>query len=931
MAKRLTFSALRPRNCAIPVYEACASEGMERCLGRLYDPKGKGRPHVPTRQLQACLSSTGTVFRVLAPGLAAGARADGGAFVLSLSPLPEPDIRRCVSLWLAITCPREDGRPLMPGTLDAARDMAMGDGLVFPAEPRPVAVTADAGEIDPLAWDAFSMYATRRLAGSVVYASDMAYHLAQAGQSGGSAELMTMPSPVQYEADDGLQEAPLSLTLTLALQSAPGGETLLNMFPGTRTFRTRRDSGDRRPYLEGRAHAKVGVPGPDGHIDRYWDVPVGYVKEGDTYEWDELSEQCYSAFNLDAPLPAACEEVRSPQDWLPAVPGRVQVCLPSRMKGPWNGFDPAVVQPGVLPSDMDALARHAAEALADVADPMPSAPCMRRRRYADACYSHGERARTADGETTWQTKPTLNADAGRLSARLGQGLRGETLALETYPLERDTSGLDAPTVRWPDVAAELLQRLFGDGTRPEVSQTPGRADPWTRPLYERGTKKPKPKALRSLALARTREVEAGLRRTDRPTFAIVEIPDHRTYEDGADPKQAIAHGLARSGRIPQFINPMRASPSQALSAEVARLNRRDGDSEYEWVAPGAPDGERTGGGKVTRVIPSSVVESALAATATADRPPKAVRGDVNRIEGAVRDGLSVFMLPDPTRADKGDVARPHVTVGVRAVNVRPDGRRMVAIPLATVVDWEAGTIDAASPSVDGGTVMPLWRLLVQLARLGTPAATDAAGFQTWLRDLLDDLSSPGRPVVLEAESKNPLRTRRLWPGLSNGGIASKGRVTLLGEGLPPSVSLVRVRVGGTSGAPEVPTLLPRRKLPGERGSASQWSSESGIAMPFPHVYWSVADRPNDKNYKDFHRYGDGKASHPTTETKRRCVVEYYVEAGPLTDEEAVWEAEGERAGSVQWGERVTNLPLPLHLLHHVCECVSPAETADDDG
>lgn len=280
-----------------------------------------------------------------------------------------------------------------------------------------------------------------------------------------------------------------------------------------------------RPYLRRDVVALVRCGGGD-----YLPVPYGYSRSRRSLEWDEKARR-----HLDELFPGRLPELDTYLGDMDAwVDGRrgVQILSPHSTATTWARD--SRVRSGVSTKDrplfFDALAR----ALDGIAEPCKPLAAARMSHLSPLLSASGD---DASGEAARGERARLNR------SRLRQAIQADAITFQLMGTAADDELLDG-------VERELVGFVGGAGEEGglDVRIERRRIDSLCRPLSSSSD---------DFAQSRWKEVERELGPARGVTACVVALPGKEAFlRDGVDcdPKKAIRIGLARSGRLSQFID-----------------------------------------------------------------------------------------------------------------------------------------------------------------------------------------------------------------------------------------------------------------------------------------------------------------------------------------------------------------------------------------
>jgi hypothetical protein len=386
---------------------------------------------------------------------------------------------------------------------------------------------------------------------------------------------------------------------------------------------------------------------------------------------------------------------------------------------------------------------------------------------------------------------------------------------------------------------------------------------------------------RRAAENRARDIAKHLPKAESPTITIAEIDAADTFGMGGkmvgrDPKNAIRHGLARTGRISQFVNPATEDRESAPASDAIRFTKAIDDAFRQLGVRPSPFIVQSPAGTELKPLCLALTMLRRNKSAARDRKvflPVAVLADV--------DGTNIRVL---TGRDKDRVWRP-LHAAIPFVGLTAGGPN----PLMTEFDAES-----------------------------------------FFKDVIDDVCSKETPVLLLTHAQK-LR-RYAWPHLQNPRIGTDN-LTFDGETRPitdyPGLRHVRVRVAEGYETPQAYGFKAERE-----GSEAVGKSRGLWQFGSDRLYVSTAakavtDKVN-KGISKLPRPGEG-ATRVNKTAFNPQVVELFVAAIQPGDSPVHWAAlahELRDANPYFAYEHV--LPWPLQIAEQLAEYISPVHVEVED-
>jgi hypothetical protein len=426
--------------------------------------------------------------------------------------------------------------------------------------------------------------------------------------------------------------------------------------------------------------------------------------------------------------------------------------------------------------------------------------------------------------------------------------------------------LDTPVVLRTSAGNECIEVL--------VTQ-PATRGAVTEPLAEPVSPKA-PDAARN----RARDIHRHLPRVGVPTITIAEIEAAKAFGMGGglrgrDPKNAIRHGLARTGRISQFVNPADEDTQKAPASDAIRFTKAIDDAFRQLGVRPSP----------------FVVQSAA---------------------GAIKPRLLAFTM---LRRNKGS-----------------EFSRKVFLPVAILTETDGTNIRVRTGRDKATTWSPLHEAIPQIGTTAggpNPLLTEFEA-ETFFRDVLNDVTSDDAPVLLLTHAQK-LR-RYAWPHLQNPKIGIN-TIAFDGESKPvteyPGLRHVRVR---TSEGYETPQAYGFDE--GQEGADAVGKPRGLWQLRGDRLFASTASKPptnqTPKDISKLPRPGgeQGGIDMPIFNPQ---LVELFVAATQPGDDPTDWAAlahELRDANPYFVGEHV--LPWPLRIADQLGEYISPVYVEPED-
>lgn len=403
---------------------------------------------------------------------------------------------------------------------------------------------------------------------------------------------------------------------------------------------------------------------------------------------------------------------------------------------------------------------------------------------------------------------------------------------------------------------------------------------------ELDTDNKKIQVVRDAIQIRVSEVQQQVPRAEIPTLTFMEILPKNSYAWLSDPKQSLRIGLARTGRVTQFI-------TTQLEYDESQSNDEKGEK--------------------------STLE--------------------HRALSAVLDGLrqlgTIGDWPDTSPRGRG--------VNILAIwmmrrNSTEQGSKGYQVPVIVRLLEHSNVVEAISPGFDDW--MPYRQALLKLAKIDAlkPQGNATIDYALYIRAQIEDSLSPSADTLVLCQAQN---LRSVWPWLANSRIVADAvsfdpknpRTTIPIEDLP-GLRIIRIRDAQGNETPEW------FAQDDERQSASQ-----GIFQIGERVFASIHEKP-----KQFTKYSHYFSKvEPWTSPKRPDKVHdaqpqkatwtpglYELTVAALQVEDfgdpTMWVnlVHELRESNVQYTD-ATALPLPLHLAKLMDEYIIGLELNDYSG
>lgn len=757
-------------------------------------------------------------------------------WLVAMRPVDARRLRNVVALWFE---KRFEGRQQEPA-YRRVRELltpALFEGCMHQETLRLFdedgAPSSDAGD---LAFSVFSAQVADTLVGRPLCVNGVDLTFARVSRGTGSAcELL---SNVQWNHD-----SPYAVALKFSVQTTPfGRKSYVNVDASIKRFI--RGVWADRMFMSKDVVALVRARG-----DALREVPYGY-REEDGIVWDAFARENFESFGIGK-LPPIDEYLGRIADFArdDATP---QILSPYGTSTSWA--EKPAVDLGLPLVDKAVLFEQVAQALENFAT--PSAPMTSeklanlRPRHVDATAAMYEENpdEAARLHAQW-----AHANRARLAACTGRN----AITLQILAAQGHDEVVDCVCRA---IADFLGEELCVDGVTVRVECVDADSILGPLPVGKSGD-------IAASARIRWRAIERCLPAVSELTGCIVVLPGEAAFrEAGADPKQAIRIGLARSGRLSQFIVPG---------------ERDDASLQHRSAA--------------------------------------AVR-DLMRQMG--------FMFEFKEVAGEGfDSTMPVLGASVYRQFVR--GRRgNIAFPLMVGIEPQGGQVWVKCPLFDGKKPA-YWQALLELARLSSDDGfmkklPQDPGVD--LRALVDAAKRAAtRETLLLVHAYGCIRSWRYWPGISDSGLAGgvftygpRGAAVPFEQG-DSRLAIMRVRSGANGEVPDYYTSVGSFD---EKTGMERRSTKQGL-FPMGGYVYALAGRPNDASYIGSQKVS--KFAAPSRRFAEKTLTEYCL-LTPGTEADQLRYAriaEAHRGKMVQLldADRKANLPAPLHLAEQVGEYV----------
>ncbi|MDO4437575.1 MAG: DUF3962 domain-containing protein [Coriobacteriaceae bacterium] len=651
---------------------------------------------------------------------------------------------------------------------------------------------------------------------------------------------------------------PFAIGLTLSTQTVPPNrEVRLNVKLHLHRYAHGNLDAERGKtvYLPNGINALIRRPGKP-----WCRVALGYKGKTRGIAWDELDAKHLKEF-MGIDLPNPLDYLTHMDEW--AQPGsNPQILAPQAASATWQKKH--YVEDGLTFNDKAEIFEFVSACLEGIAKPCEP---PQRESLRNFVKLYDEKKLDEAGRLAW-----ASSNRRRLSVATGS----ERIALEFIGRASDEDEL---AVVRKEAEAFLGPKGSIDGI--EVSMTTRLVDQAASCGYGRGNSDATGSILVGLDNASNAAVRERVSKIAKvlgpaplgiPTACIVMLPGQDAYRKsdmGKDPKEAIRAGLARTGRLSQFLIPR---------TEASEAGEQD----------------------------------------TFDTRAQVAFRDLMRQLGFV------FDFKD-TRQLKCDAP----LYGIHLFTDRLNHQRLPEALIATKVCIASGESLALCPQINKNW-MPYWKAQIELARISGPFSNRKAHRieGIGLKDLIDIIANEApEGSLLLVNSYSAIRGQKWWPGISDKGLAEGplryGPASEQGSSTPmrgqlfdtsaTNLHVLRVRLGENGEVPDYYTdLSVTQGNAGKKGPAR--ASKQGIFNM--GGYWiALAPRLGDTPYKL--AYYGSKFDNPGSRYLTKSLNEYVL----LTSDdeelarECVLRAEASRSGLVQLykrGMRV-NLPTPLHL------------------
>ncbi len=632
---------------------------------------------------------------------------------------------------------------------------------------------------------------------------------------------------------------PWSVVLRLHVETLPRSrESRLNVSASVRRYiRSKRP--DANVYME--KDVRAYVMSKSGVLRT---VPYGYRKHLRGLAWDELARRNFEALS-DVRLPEITDYLEDMERYSTegALPRILSPCSTSIA---WDRRNR--VASGLSVDDKEALFNFVADALVDVT--------QRLKPLVPVTLTNLQLAHADAPSKLWNVNP-IEAEKKHDEWRLSNRSRVvECIGQDRLALEIVGSEVDADVMKL--VYREITDFLGDEGISAGLHLTLREVVAGDLLGYLEGTS--------GATLARARRIERQLGQADVPTACIVLLPG-RDYFGDRDPKQAIRIGLAKSGRLSQFLVPVNEDGKleHRAKAAVRDLMRQLGFLFELRTVRGGVDAN-------TPVWGVTVLE--------------------------LRRGKKPWQLPLAVKIVPGAGS---VEVDCPLFGGRRLSYREAQLELARIV----ASVAYCKP-VDSITGLDLKRILDMIKR-----------------EALDE------KTLMLVHAYGHIRREEWWPGISDRRLAEGalkyGPTRLRGKVVDDepydcdgaALSILRLRNGGNG---EVPDYYTDKKPVGEDGKERGHFNRQGLFAGRGY-FLGLTARPSMKDYED--SFKSSKFDNPSSRFSEKTLNEYClitVGEGRAAQECARY-AEAMRGCVVQLVNSSTriNLPAPLHLAECLAE------------
>lgn len=462
-----------------------------------------------------------------------------------------------VANWLACSCSdKVRASSLYRDTIDSlkpslfAEHVGVKSVVLFDEEGRP------AKGVEGLTFPAFSAQVANALVGKPLYLPG-GECLTFSRLSKGTKNDYELVSDIRW-----LDDCPFAFVLRFHVETLPvGRKARLNVDVKVRTFIHKLWKDESYPYMNGKGvNACVRTDSATLRV-----VPYRYSRERNRPEWDEAAKRNFEGANYGK-LPDM-DEYFANMGAFAAGEQSLQILSPCSTSARWAAD--SKVTSGVPMRDKADIFALLTDALSDYVEPVAPVSSIR--------LTHLKTAFDDAGIKMWGDCPDeaqavhdawTSANRRRLAACTGES----RIAFELVGTTADDAALDV-------VREEIVHFLGPEGTVDgvEVTIANSRQDGLLQPLGEPGAKA---KSLDAKAKQRWLKIEKVLEKASGLTACIVALPPADKFEkigSGLDPKTAIRMGLARTGRLSQFLVPeMDETFEHRVRAAVRDLMRQLG-------------------------------------------------------------------------------------------------------------------------------------------------------------------------------------------------------------------------------------------------------------------------------------------------------------------------------------------------------------------
>lgn len=467
-------------------------------------------------------------------------------WLVALRPVNLERLCNIIANWLYCSCSNEvrasslyrEATDLLKPSL-FAEHVEVKNVALFDEEGRPA---KEAGE---LTFPAFSAQVANALVGKPLYLPGgeclTFSRLSRGGKKG--YELM---SDIRW-----LDDCPFAFVLQFHVETLPvGRKARLNVDVKVRSFIHKPWTDGPHPHMNGKSvNAYVRTDGGTLRV-----VPYRYDKEANRPEWNKQAKRNFEGANHDG-LPDM-DEYFANMGAFAAGERSPQILSPCSTSARWAAD--SKVASGVPMRDKADIFALLADALSDYVEPVAPASSIRLTHLKTAFDDAGAKMRSSHPDEAQAAHDAwASANRRRLAACTGES----RVAFELIGTTADDAVLDA-------AREEIVYFLGPEGTVDgvEVTIADSRHDGLLGPLGESSSANAeadlgaKAEAKDPDVKARQRwfKIEKALGKANGLTACIVALPSADAFEklgNGFDPKVAIRMGLARTGRLSQFLVP----------------------------------------------------------------------------------------------------------------------------------------------------------------------------------------------------------------------------------------------------------------------------------------------------------------------------------------------------------------------------------------